>query len=136
MKRLSEEDKQLIESARAAIDRNYDEKHYYHVVGAAVRCKGGNVYTGVNCDNIHGACAEFIAMGAAISAGEREFETIVAVFGRRDKWRVVPPCGNCRQMLFEYAPGIQVIIAHEGETGKLAIEELLPYPYVFTGYDG
>ena len=135
MNQLNVEDRQLIEAARTAIDRNYDEKQHYHAVGAAVRCKNGKVYTGVNCDNIHGSCAEFIAMGGAISAGEREFDTIVAVFGRGDKGRVVPPCGNCRQMLFEYAPGIQVIIEYDGVTGKLPIEELLPYPYVFSGYD-
>lgn len=50
---------------------------------------------------IHGSCAEYITMGIAISAGERDFETIVAVHEKAPNC-VIPPCGNCRQMLYEY----------------------------------
>ncbi len=60
----------------------YRKDNVYHTVGAALRCKNGKIYTGVNCDGIHGSCAEFTAMGAAITAGEREFDCIVAVTGR------------------------------------------------------
>lgn len=75
---LTREEMELIEAAREAIRLNYDAVAYHHTVGAAVRCKNGNVYRGVNVYSMHGACAEQIAIGAAITAGEREFETIVA----------------------------------------------------------
>ena len=79
---LSQEDKDLIESAKSAIRKNYDSVRWWHTVGAAVRTGNGKVYTGVNCDSVsHGACAEVIAIGSAVTAGEREFDTIVAVLG-------------------------------------------------------
>ena len=80
---LTEEDYELIKAARAAIRRNYDGEKYNHTVGAAVRCGDGRIYRGVNVYSMHGACAEQIAMGAAITDGEREFAAIVAVRGGR-----------------------------------------------------
>jgi len=44
----------------------------------AIRCRNGNIYTGVNVYSNHGACAEMIAIGSAITNGEREFECLVA----------------------------------------------------------
>jgi cytidine deaminase len=121
---IEKNDLELIERARAVIDKSFDG--VYHVVGAALRCRNGNIYVGVNCDGIHGSCAEFTAVGAAISAGEREFDAICAVYGHGDNWRCVAPCGNCRQMLFEYMPDVRVII--DTDTVKTA-RELLPYAY-------
>ena len=74
---ITKEDEILIERALEVLKKNFDDGVYNHTVGAAVRCKNGNIYVGVNCDGIHGSCAEYIAIGAAISAGERDFETIV-----------------------------------------------------------
>ena len=76
---ITEEDKELIKEALSKLESNYDGEKYNHTVGGAVKCKNGNIYTGVNCDGIHGSCAEYITMGIAISAGERNFDTIVAV---------------------------------------------------------
>ena len=59
---LTREDMELIEAAREAIRLNYDAVAYHHTVGAAVRCKNGNVYRGVNVYSMHCACAEQIAM--------------------------------------------------------------------------
>lgn len=123
---LSEQDYELIDRAKAIIDQNYDDKHYNHTVGSAIRCKNGKVYTGINCDGIHGSCAEFISMGAARSAGEREFDTIVAVFNNAPN-HLLPPCGNCRQMLFDYSPDIKVILNDEHlNRVKVEISDLLP----------
>jgi len=127
---LDENDLALVRAAEAAIEANYDDKRYNHTVGSAVRAKNGKVYLGVNCDGIHGSCAEFIAIGAAITAGEREFERVVAVGAAAPPHHVLPPCGNCRQMLFEYSPGCQVILQVEGAYKKIAITDLLPYPCV------
>lgn len=120
-------DLELIESAKNVIDKNYDDVNYNHTVGAAIRCKNGNIYVGVNVYAIHGSCAEYIAIGAALSAGERELETIVAVRSREENSVVIPPCGNCRQLLMKYAPNIDVLIETENGVEKINIQELLPY---------
>lgn len=122
---LTTEDKELIEYAKNVIDKNYDDVNWWHTVGAAVRTKNGNIYVGVNCDSVsHGSCAEVIAMGAAISAGEREFDTIVAILGGK-KTKILPPCGNCRQMMYCYDKTVNVIV---NEDTKVNILELLKYP--------
>ena len=124
---ITEEDKALIEVALAKIDSNFDQEKYNHTVGAAVRCKNGNVYSGVNCDGIHGACAEYVTMGIAVSAGEREFDTIVATHKDFPN-KVIAPCGNCRQMLVEYCPDIKVILNDDdGNLVKVGIRDLLPF---------
>lgn len=126
---ITDSDRELIKVALDVITNNHDDGTY-HVVGAAIRCKNGNVYKGVNCDGIHGSCAEFTAMGAAYSNGEREFDTIVAAHMKAPN-NVVSPCGNCRQMLFEYCPDINVIVNDEnGQLVKVTARQLLPYAYV------
>lgn len=122
---LSTEDKELIDYAREVIDKNYDAINWWHTVSAAVRTKNGNIYVGVNCDSVsHGSCAEVIAIGAAISAGEREFDTIVAILGGEGN-KILPPCGNCRQMMYCYDKNMNVIV---DEDTKVNIMELLKYP--------
>lgn len=125
---ITELDKELIQKALIVLERNFDDGVYHHTVGSAVRCKNGKVYTGVNCDGIHGSCAEYISLGAAITAGERDFEVIVAVHEKAHNC-LVPPCGNCRQMLIEYCSDVKVILNDEnGEAVKVDIKELLPLP--------
>jgi cytidine deaminase len=80
-------------------------------------------------DGIHGSCAEFIAVGAAVTAGERDFDCIVAIYGYEPPQPVLPPCGNCRQMLSEIAPGVWVILQVAGEYRKARIEDLLPHAH-------
>ena len=124
---LDKKDFALVEEAREIIKKNFDHERNNHTVGAAVRCKSGKIYHGVNVHFLHGACAEAIALGAAITAGEREFDCIVAVRGEGD---VLSPCGTCRQMLSDYAPDCDIIIAtNEGER-KFKASELIPHAYV------
>jgi len=120
-------DLELIEAAKIVINKNYDEVNYNHTVGAAIRCKSGNIYVGVNVYGIHGSCAEYIAIGGALTAGDREFDTIVAVRSIHEDNVIIPPCGNCRQLLMKYAPNIDVLIQTEDGVGKVSIQELLPY---------
>lgn len=127
---ITQDDLKLIESALNVLKNNFDEGVFYHTVGAALRCRNGKVYTGVNCDGIHGSCAEFIAMGNAISAGEREFDTMVAVH-LKTKNNLLSPCGNCRQMMFEYYPDIKVILNDDdGKIIKADLRDLLPFAWV------
>ena len=76
---LTDTDHKLIQIGLEVLAQNFDDGIYNHTVGCAILCKNSNIYRGVNCDGIHGSCAEYITMGIAVSAGEREFETIVAV---------------------------------------------------------
>ena len=85
MHSLADKDYELIAKAQKAIQQNYDEENHNHTVGAAVRCKSGKIYIGVNVYSLHGACAEQVAIGAAVTCGEREFEAIVAVRGKTEK---------------------------------------------------
>lgn len=126
---LTDTDKTLIQTALSVLKENFDDGIYHHTVGAAVLCGGGKIYKGVNCDGIHGSCAEYITMGMAISAGEREFETIVAVHEKALNG-VIPPCGNCRQMLCDYCPEIKVIVNDEhGNLIKVKAKDLLPFAW-------
>lgn len=125
---LDRKDYDLISKAQEAIKSNYDSEEYNHTVGAAVSCKNGNVYVGVNVYSLHGACAEQVAIGTAITNGEREFDTIVAVRGKNGE-EIIPPCGNCRQILCDYMPSCDVIILVNGEAKKVKSKELLPYSY-------
>lgn len=126
---LSETDHQLIRMGLDVLAKNFDDGVYNHTVGCALLCKNGRIFTGVNCDGIHGSCAEYITMGMAISAGERDFDTIVAVHEKHLN-SVLPPCGNCRQMLFEYCPDIKVIVNDaSGRLIKVSARDLLPFAW-------
>ena len=126
---ITNEDRELVLLALDKLSLTFDDGVYRHTVGAGLRCKNGRVYTGVNCDGIHGSCAEYIVIGLAVSSGEREFETIVAVHELAVN-SVVPPCGNCRQMLFEYAPEIKVILNDDqGRLVKVGVKDLLPFAW-------
>lgn len=126
---ITKNDQSLIEIALKCLNDNFDDGFYNHTVGCALLCKNGEIYKGVNCDGIHGSCAEYITMGIAISNGEREFDTIVAVHDKAPNC-VVSPCGNCRQMLFEYCPDIKVIVNDEnGNLAKVTAKDLLPFAW-------
>ena len=126
---LTQDDRMLIEKGLGVLKRNFDDGVYNHTVGCAIRCRNGNIYTGVNCVGIHGSCAEYITIGMAISAGERDFDTIVAVHDKHLNC-VIPPCGNCRQMLYEYCPDVKVIVNDEtGNLIKVKARDLLPFAW-------
>ena len=127
--KLNTTDEKLIEIGLEALKANFDDGVYNHTVGCAILCKNGNIYKGVNCDGIHGSCAEYITMGIAISSGERDFDTIVATHDKAPNG-VVSPCGNCRQMLYEYCPDIKVIVNDEnGKLIKVKARDLLPFAW-------
>lgn len=126
---INEKDKELIEIGLEVLNDNFDDGIYNHTVGCAILCKNGNIYKGVNCDGIHGSCAEYITIGIAVSNGEREFDTIVAVHDQALN-SVISPCGNCRQLLFEYCPDIKVIVNDEnGKLIKVKARDLLPFAW-------
>jgi cytidine deaminase len=95
-------------------------------VGAAVLA-GGRVFTGVNVENASypmGVCAERNAVAAAIAAGERSIDCVAVV---ADEERPTPPCGGCRQVLWEFGPSSLVVAETPGGTRVMwALEDLLP----------
>ncbi len=118
-------DQNLIDEAVSVIKRNYSDPR--HTVGVAVLCSSGQVYTGVNIESCgYGPCAEPIAIGSAISQGERGIVSIVAVGVSEDSYFVMSPCGNCRQLLYDYAPDCMVIIPHDDSVVKIRARELIP----------
>jgi cytidine deaminase len=115
----------LIRAAREARDRAYAPYSQYFV-GAAIRSVEGDIYQGCNVENASypaGICAERVALVKAVSEGVRAFDSICVV--TRDGGA---PCGICRQMLYEFAPQMRVIIARVDGQVEFdgALNELLP----------
>lgn len=126
MKKIEDQDIRLIETAKEAIRKNHQLLDGRHTVGAAVRCSSGEIYIGINIQSNHGYCAEIIAIGSALASGERDFECITAI---DYEGNILSPCGQCRQILFEYAPKCDVIFAEGENVAKMVISSLLPFPY-------
>jgi cytidine deaminase len=99
-------------------------------VGAALETADGTVVTGCNVENAtYGLtiCAERVAMFKALSEGHRRFTRIAIV---ADTAAPTPPCGACRQILWEFGGNLEIILANlEVETGRHRLSELLPMPF-------
>ena len=118
--------KELIEAARAVRERAYAPYSNFKV-GAAVRTKSGKIYTGCNVESAsYGltVCAERVAVWKAVSEGEKEFTEIAVV---ADTEELTPPCGVCRQIIWEFGGDIPITFANlNGKTETVKISELLP----------
>ena len=122
-------DQALVDLAFTMLERSYVPYSHFPV-GAALLCPDGTVFTGCNVENAaYGSCicAERTALVKAVSEGHREFTTRAVVGKSSDYcW----PCGASRQMLYEFAPGLTVLVARgDGEYVKLPLKELLPYGF-------
>lgn len=119
----------LVAAARAARDRAIAPYSGFKV-GAALETRSGGVITGCNVENAsYGltVCAERVALLKALSEGERDFVRIVVV---ADTQSPTPPCGPCRQLLWEYCGDIPVVMANlTTVTGQHQMKELLPLPF-------
>lgn len=96
-------------------------------VGAAVKTANGKIYTGCNVENAsYGltVCAERVAIWKAISEGEREFANLAVV---ADTTKLTPPCGACRQIIWEFCGDIPIVMANlQNESETMQISQLLP----------
>jgi cytidine deaminase len=119
----------LIEAARQAREHACADFSHFKV-GAALEAADGTIITGCNIENAtYGltVCAERIALFKALSDGHRKFRRIVVV---APPDAPTPPCGACRQLLWEFAGDLEVILANlTSETGRHRIAELLPQPF-------
>lgn len=132
---LTDRDRELIEAATAVIDANTDTQDLdgtgVHTMGAAVRDSDGRIHVGVNLAHFTGGpCAELVALGTARANGARGINAIVAV-GNHGRG-VVGPCGRDRQILFDYHPGVWVLLPTDDGVKGTTIEALMPYAAAWT----
>ena len=132
---LTAEDRALVEAARALIRQRYAENR--HHIAAALRTASGKIHTGLHLDTYVGrasVCAEAVAVGTAMAAGDSDIVAIVSVRHPRPRdanqtIQVVSPCGICREMLTDFAPECRVIVPRDGGLAAVAPGELLPNKY-------
>jgi cytidine deaminase len=119
----------LIDAARAA-RLNAHAPYSKFLVGAALETAGGKIITGCNVENAtYGLtlCAERVAVFKAISEGHRQFVRVAVV---ADTPEPTPPCGACRQILWEFAGDLEVILGDlHSETARYRLADLLPHPF-------
>jgi cytidine deaminase len=117
---------ELLENAKTARLRSIAPFSNF-LVGAAVKTSAGKVYTGCNVESAsYGltVCAERVAIWKALSEGERVFTELAIV---ADTATLTPPCGTCRQIIWEFAKNATIILGNlHGETQTVSIRELLP----------
>ena len=117
---------ELLEAARAAMGQAYAPYSRFRV-GAALLTRDGRVVSGCNVENAAypaSICAERGALMSAIVQGQREFDLLVLT---TEAEAPTSPCGQCRQMLVEFAPTLPVVsVTGSGETRTWSLAELLP----------
>jgi cytidine deaminase len=122
-------DEALIEAARRAREHAHAEFSKFKV-GAALETADGQVITGCNIENAtYGLtiCAERVAMFKALSEGHRKFVRVAVV---ADTEAPTPPCGACRQILWEFGGDLEVLLANLSEPkGRHRLRDLLPLPF-------
>jgi len=122
--RISAEDQLLIDQASELARKRRSERTS---VAAVLKTKDKRLFQGVNIEVSGSApssfCAEYAAVGAMVSEGASEILTIVAVNGKKNI--VLPPCGNCRQLLREFG-NPYVILSLRGKQVKVRLAELYP----------
>jgi len=99
-------------------------------VGAALRATSGRIFGGCNVENAtYGltVCAERVAIFKAISEGERGFDAIAVV---TDTDSLTPPCGACRQLIWEFCGDVPVVLANlKGKVEVIQMKQLFPKPF-------
>lgn len=119
--------------AAASKGREHAHAPYSHFrVGAALRANSGRIFTGCNIENSTFGltlCAERVAVFKALSEGERGFEAVAVV---ADTDRLTPPCGACRQILWEFCRDAEVILSNLG--GQMTVRRMSDlFPDAFDG---
>ena len=123
-------ERELVDLAFSMLERSYVPYSHFPV-GAALECADGSVFTGCNVENsAYGdtICAERTAVVKAVSEGHRDDFVRIAIAGRSQDY--CWPCGSCRQVLNEFAPGLTVLGARgDGAFVRFPLRELLPHGF-------
>lgn len=124
-------EERLVEAARRA-RQNAVSKRSGFSVGAAIEADEGTIFGGCNVENsTYGltVCAERVAIWKALSEGVRKFRAVAVVTGADEP---TPPCGACRQILWEFAGDVPVIMATlSGKKKRFQLAQLFPEPFDF-----
>jgi cytidine deaminase len=115
---------QLITAAWAVRERAYAPYSKFHV-GAAILTTTGEIYTGCNVENLsYGLtnCAERVALGSMIAAGQREIAQVVVV---ADTDQPISPCGACRQVMAEFGDFPILMVCQHSQL-EMKLSQLLP----------
>jgi len=119
----------LIEAALAAREQAHAPFSNFKV-GAALEDESGRIFTGCNVENAtYGLtiCAERVAVFKAISEGARKFRRIAVA---ADTDSLTPPCGACRQILWEFCGDAEITLANlHGKSETMQMKDLLPRPF-------
>ena len=128
--REEEEREKLVRKAIRAKNHAYAPYSNFPV-GAALRGWGGEIFTGCNVENASlglTICAERVAVAKAVSQGVREFEKLAIV---ADSSSYCFPCGACRQVLYEFAPQLEIIAAKSDKDYEvISLASLLPRAFL------
>lgn len=123
---IEPEIKKLVDAAKTARDCSLSLFSNF-CVGAAVETEEGLIYTGCNIESAsYGltVCAERVAVWKALSEGERHFKRLAVVV---DTDPLTPPCGTCRQIIWEFCRNATVVLANlRGDIETVEMRELLP----------
>ena len=121
---------ELYAVADAALGRAYAPYSRFRV-GAALRGSDGSVHPGCNVENAAypaSICAERGALLGAVARGVRSFDLLVLATEADEP---TPPCGQCRQVLVEFAPDLAIVSrTRGGAEGRWRLSELLPHPFL------
>ena len=117
-------------AAATMVRENAHAKFSNFKVGAALHTPSGKTFSGCNVENAtYGLtiCAERVAIFKAISEGERGFDAIAVV---TDTDSLTPPCGACRQLIWEFCGDVPVVLANlKGKMEVIAMRDLFPKPF-------
>jgi len=98
-------------------------------VGAALLAESGEIYSGCNVESSSYSltiCAERVALVKALSEGETVFKAI-AISAKEGEF--CPPCGACRQLLYDYAPDLDIVLSDGSTEKRYKLRELLPVAF-------
>ena len=119
----------LISAARQARENAYAPYSNFRV-GAALRATSGRIFGGCNIENAsYGltVCAERVAIFKAMSEGDRNFSALAVV---TDADELTPPCGACRQLIWEFCGDIPITLSNlAGKTETVQMRDIFPKPF-------
>lgn len=106
------------------------ESRLRHKVACVAWSDSAGMFKGINMKTSGMShCAEITAIGSAIVSGVRDLSLLVSVFRTpKDEYRVILPCGNCRQLMADYFPGLDILLSISSTPAVVRLQELLPRP--------
>ena len=120
---------ELVEAAKRAREHSHAPYSMFKV-GAAVSTENGEIYVGCNVESASfglTVCAERVAIWKGVSEGDKDFRSIAVV---TDTEELTPPCGTCRQIIWEFCGDVPITMANLGGQAKtFQMSELLPHAF-------